>query len=69
VPPPIIPEPVSEPVPEPVVLEPVVTPIVAPVITQPVKSEPINIPQANQFNHDLQDAIFSAKLLDLEGLL
>jgi hypothetical protein len=75
---------ISQPVPEPVVLEPVITPIVAqpvitqpvitqPVITQPVitqpaiiKSEPINIPQAN---HDLEDAIFSAKLLDLEGLL
>ena len=75
---------ISQPVPEPVVLEPVITPIVAqpvitqpvitqPVITQPVitqpaiiKSEPINIPQAN---HDLEDAILSAKLLDLEGLL
>jgi hypothetical protein len=79
VPPPIILKPVSEPVViEPVITQPVITQpaITQPVITQPVitqpaiiKSEPNNIPQANQANHDLEDAILSAKLLDLEGLL
>jgi hypothetical protein len=83
VPSPIISQPVPEPVvlepvvkqivAQPVITQPVITqPVITqPVITQPVispiiKSEPINIPQAN---HDLEDAILSAKLLDLEGLL
>ena len=73
---PIVPQPVPQPSP-PIITQPSPQPDsprpVLDLLPRPSpaiqKSEPIDIPSPNMLNHELEDAILAASLLDLEGLL
>tara|TARA_R110000822_G_scaffold4991_4_gene21616 strand:- start:207 stop:1022 length:816 start_codon:yes stop_codon:yes gene_type:complete len=60
--------PLPVPLPVPQVVEPKPVDLL-PTSLSVIKSEPIDIPSPNMDNHEIHDAILSASLLDLEGLL